>query len=888
MKKLLKFIGYLLAGLFALLLAAVMTLKLIPDEKYRDWITAAASTATGREVSIDRLELDFGAALRIRADNVRMANADWATREDMLHVNHLEADFGLLPLLNGTADIRAVVEQAEVLADYNADGVSNWAIVPPDPEPKAAEAESASREFSGLPLHPLIREIRIDDFKLTLTRKQGAAPETATIGHLLIETPNGDTTLSLSGDLNGRPIHLSGNLGDMQKFLTESSVAMSVSGDVNGSQLKLSGDWGPLLPEQYLRMDLSLKVPDIDRLAGMLGLQITELGQLDISGRLVGDGKRIALDPLTIGLDDPNLDIAITGAVDDLKHMSGIRIATAANTESLTKLLRQLGFELSFPLPPVMELDANIEGGLTHLQLTELIIVARDKGMEIRTTTSIDDLMHAKKINLAFNGAIDSLSVLNRYVQAELPETAPVSIEGSLNEERPELFNYTVRVDNGAARVDASGVLKGLAVPEKIEADVTIKADSLHDFDKLAQTSLPDEGPVDIKATVRYEPGRFAVKNLDARLDDQSIRGRLAVMLPQARTEPLAIEGKLDIPYLDLGFLLPAQDELPADETAQATEIAAAAPDKTEPATAGSDTTADRLFPDKPVLGEHLHKYNIDLTVHGDRIQLGKTDIKDLLIAVRLKDGLLEIDPIKGTGGAGRIDGVIRVDGRKDTPGMDLDISMLEVPAPNVGGKLDFDADLEGQGNSVAELMASLDGRVLMVLRDGRLESRFIKKFGAGLLSFSAEKGYTELECAILRIDVKDGIADFNNRLAAQLTEVTWRGGGVVNLKTEELEVGISPKPRRGIPISAGSLASLVHIGGTLKHPKVQLDPKDLALKYAKYSAHVATGGITLAVDAIKNRIQANQDVCRQILDGTVFEETDKARKKERDDDEGD
>ena len=52
-----------------------------------------------------------------------------------------------------------------------------------------------------------------------------------------------------------------------------------------------------------------------------------------------------------------------------------------------------------------------------------------------------------------------------------------------------------------------------------------------------------------------------------------------------------------------------------------------------------------------------------------------------------------------------------------------------------------------------------------------------------------------------------DGLADFDEKLAAQLTEVTWRGGGEINLKTEELQVGIRPKPRKGIPIGAGGPA---------------------------------------------------------------------------------
>jgi uncharacterized protein involved in outer membrane biogenesis len=255
--------------------------------------------------------------------------------------------------------------------------------------------------------------------------------------------------------------------------------------------------------------------------------------------------------------------------------------------------------------------------------------------------------------------------------------------------------------------------------------------------------------------------------------------------------------------------------------------------------------------------------------------------LKDVQLVVKLKDGLLIADPIKGAGGAGKINGVIRIDGQTEVPAMDVDITIVEVPMPNLGGKLDFDADLVGKGKSVAELMGSLNGQLLLVMRDAKIEGALVQKFGSGLLSFAKEKGYTELECGTVRVAVKDGIADFDNRLAAQLTEVTWRGGGEINLKTEELGVGIAAKPRKGIPISiSGELSSLVYIGGTLKNPKVGINPKDVAIKYAKYSAYVATGGLSYLAELVKDKIDANKDVCELILDGTVFEGMDKEAEK--------
>ena len=436
-----------------------------------------------------------------------------------------------------------------------------------------------------------------------------------------------------------------------------------------------------------------------------------------------------------------------------------------------------------------------------------------------------------------------------------------------LTEQSSNQFNYTLHAETGGANADINGVLASLAVPEKIEADISIKATNLTDFNKLAQKELPDQGPLDVSAILQLQKNEITVNDLKVSLKDQSAKGNLAVKLPESDTKPTVVNGKLDISLIDLTFLVPETAEAPAEgePPAPATEPApeeeeTAEVAETEKAKSDPADTSERLFSDKPVLYEKLHDYDIDLAVNVSDIKFAKSDLKDVQLVVKLKDGLLVADPITGAGGAGKINGVIRIDGQTELPGMDVDINIVEVPMPNLGGKLDFDADLVGKGKSVAELMGSLNGNMLVVMRDGKIEGALVQKFGSGLLSFAKDKGYTELECGILRVDVKDGIANFDKRLAAQLTEVTWRGGGEIDLKTEKIGIGIAPKPRKGIPISiSGELSSLIYIGGTLKHPRMQLNPKDVAVKYAKYSAYIATGGLTLS-----RRSDQGQNRCQQ------------------------
>jgi len=113
--------------------------------------------------------------------------------------------------------------------------------------------------------------------------------------------------------------------------------------------------------------------------------------------------------------------------------------------------------------------------------------------------------------------------------------------------------------------------------------------------------------------------------------------------------------------------------------------------------------------------------------------------------------------------------------------------------------------------------------------------------------------------------DIKDGIADANRKIAAQMPDVTWFGGGEINFKTEKIRFGLNPIPRRGL-LHLGNYAKLLYLGGTLAQPKLQVDPKDTAINSGKYMVAVGTGGLTWALDSLWSSVKANTDVCASIL----------------------
>ncbi|MCI0590994.1 MAG: hypothetical protein L0Y67_05235, partial [Gammaproteobacteria bacterium] len=87
-----------------------------------------------------------------------------------------------------------------------------------------------------------------------------------------------------------------------------------------------------------------------------------------------------------------------------------------------------------------------------------------------------------------------------------------------------------------------------------------------------------------------------------------------------------------------------------------------------------------------------------------------------------------------------------------------------------------------------------------------------------------------------------------------------------INLKTEELELGIHPKAREGLGIGAGSFSELVRVGGTLAEPKPEPDPVGALKTGASIGAAVFTSGLSLLAEGLFRHATADRSPCATAL----------------------
>jgi uncharacterized protein involved in outer membrane biogenesis len=286
----------------------------------------------------------------------------------------------------------------------------------------------------------------------------------------------------------------------------------------------------------------------------------------------------------------------------------------------------------------------------------------------------------------------------------------------------------------------------------------------------------------------------------------------------------------------------------------------------------GSKKTA-KVFSDEPFDFRKLRQIDADVHLVADRLQSPLLTAENIDMSLKVENGSAQLRPIMVRMGDGFAEGQASV--RPTTKGawVSLRLSARQIPfhrvwapfsrAPVLAGKMDADLRLLGQGRSVAELMAGLDGKIFWMMGKGEIRNRHIDlvagetagKIARMLDPFSENKDVTGLNCMVAEIEIERGIAQCKG-LLLDTARTTIAGEGEIDLAAETIDIHMDPSPKRGLGLkglgglglSLGELGNPFKLGGTLASPQVALDTTGAAITFGKvFGAFTLTGPIGIA-----------------------------------------
>ena len=649
------------------------------------------------------------------------------------------------------------------------------------------------------------------------------------------------------------------SLRNLQADLTGENISLQVTGSV-ADVLKIEG----------IDATADLTVRSLDILSEYVEMELPPLGSLQAAARITSTGDAFSLRDIQANLTGDNISLQVNGSVEDVLKIEGVDATADLKVRSLDFLSNFADTDLSSL--GSLKATAVVSTNDGRFEIKNFKADLSGQHMAVDITGSLKDVQKLTGMDANFKVVLDSLASLDNLAKRKMPASEPVELTGQFSGQGgfKEPINIDVSLKSDGVEANVNGRIADLLTATGVDLAFNVKAESMLKTGKLTGVQFQSSDPLSMTGQFLSEEKSYRLSGLHLSIGKLDAKGDVTYQPKSSAAGKSRVNGQLRIDELEISDLVLGNKD-PAQESADKIEPPVPKPENK------NETVKEKVFPSQPLPFDLLRSVDVDFELVLEKLIAPQWEMKDFSVKVDLENGLLRLAPVKAGLGRGSLKGAVMLDTGKSPTELDIDLNVQAATLRNLSGEINFLADLAGSGDSVAAIMAGLNGLVKLDIKDLVLKNNLITDFAAGFFNFlnpfGKGKETTQVICAVVLFNIEDGIADARRKIVAQMEDVTWLGGGEINLKTEEISLGISPRSRKLLDIDLGELASIGYLGGTLAQPKIAIDPKDIAIKYGKYTAAIFTGGLSLLADQLWRKLEANQNVCAHILEGLKLEE---------------
>jgi uncharacterized protein involved in outer membrane biogenesis len=728
-----------------------------------------------------------------------------------------------------------------------------------------AQAEKLAIEMLDLKLGtPDLVEIRLKGVVDDLLRLEGVALNFETHCKNLANLKQlTGRPLPLHGAFNASgkvliPVHKNFRIPDLRVVIGKNNINGSLGLDLRGAKQQLSARLSAL------KLDLpSVLLPELAKQEWVKSLGSIRPVKLAVT--LTGFIQEFAVKQVDLqaGTYD-SVEVRLTGSIENLPDIRGIKLNFNLRGKELAKLKQVTGQSFLFaPLPGqgAYAVSGNVSNPTANnLKVSDLKFVLADNELTGRLDLNLADQPPQYEVELSapkFNLKPFPLPKGALYEKLnQIDDLGPLKIHTQMTVAGGQISLPLLNLELGSAQLAAvavKGSIQDLTARRGIDLHFEIQGNDLAVIQRLGGPDLPLQGTFSVSGQFSDpSPKIYRIPSLQAGLGDNDASGWVEVNLSKDRPH---VSAELSSQKLDLRPFLAGVEE----ESTTKAQSAASGPKK------------DKVFSSKPFDLEWLKPVDADIKLRNKQVLLPKLALDDVVAAILLLNGNLQLKPFTFAVGGGTADVQFDLRSQDEPPRLavakvidQLDLGpMLDELGyeRNIEGKLNTDINLSTQGGSYAEMMAGLEGNIYIAMSDGRASSAYLnllqKYLGSNIRQllnpFQAQAKYEQINCFYNTIDIKDGLANVKLLLDTQQTSII--GAGDVNLKTETLNLGIKPTPKKGyglsgigtVGFSLKELSQPFRLRGTLAHPHLSIDPERMVFTLGKFAGAMALGPAGIA-----------------------------------------
>ncbi|WP_423907399.1 AsmA family protein [Candidatus Spongiihabitans sp.] len=687
-----------------------------------------------------------------------------------------------------------------------------------------------------------------------------------------------------------------------------SSVNLSnleIHGKSDGVQLNGIGSAGNSLKFQDFQMDMQLGADSLSKLESLANQKLPKAGPLNIAGVLMQDSEgKFNLNKITGTLVDADLTIDIDGQILELGDAPNINLNIGLRLDSVgpiddmypelpfSGLLSQL-----LPLNGSAQLSGQpVEGESGGYSLKKINVATLSDKFSGQISGRLDNLFTdnlsaeepsqssdlpdrlaqtlSGKLSMELSGSADH----EFMTSADIPVLHPSILSGALSGSMDIVFsdggvgleNIDFNINSEHAMLNASGAFSQISPLQADEFELKFDAESLATIVRSTDLPLVWDNPA--KGTISFK-NNHNTRNIsfDVEIAGNDLSGKIGLIHSKAEDTSDAKRNywaKLVSKNFDLTALLVEDDD------------------------------SDKFFSQTPLKLDWLMDVQAEINFSAEHFKNTAFILDNFKSTISVDNGHL-VTKVSGESSQGSINANLALAAKNQTGqnqkfnahlevnGKNVDFSALtklEKSALDNAGIFSVGINLDGTGGSISEIAGNATGSVLLEFSGAQIKNDGLQLIGGDLFlglfdainPLSKQAEYLDIECGVIQFNVNDGVAKTERGLALKTTKVTLLGGGDVKLGNEKLKLVIRPKARAGFGINVNSIAKMIRVGGTIKHPQIETDPKGLVESGIALSAAIASGGLSLLAQGLYDKTRANADVCRIAVDGGLKSEGDK------------
>jgi hypothetical protein len=405
---------------------------------------------------------------------------------------------------------------------------------------------------------------------------------------------------------------------------------------------------------------------------------------------------------------------------------------------------------------------------------------------------------------------------------------------------------YPVKLDGtlGATKLAIDGTIKEPMEAEGMDLGVVVEGKNLQDFLAAFTVPVPETPNYRLAGRLKHDGDTWSIERLEGRLGKSRLAGGVAVDV--AGQVPY-IKANLTSSYLDLadfkGFT-GAKPDQPRERDAKARQDAQKSGKKDEKK---DQKTDERVIPDTALPVDKLPGINVDFALDAPQVKpTGGLPFDRVTLVMSLKDGTLELKPLRFGIATGEVAAEMRFASRAQPPDVDANIDFRHIDVKKLFGGMDVPDQvkelagiiggfikLKSKGANEREILARADGDVGFFMEGGQFSRLILELMHLDVLEsigwwVQGDKPLP-VNCVVTRFDVAQGIATASTFIF-DTTDATIEGRGTLNFADETIAMDLFPHHKTPVAIT---FRSPIHIRGTFGKPSVTLDPVTLGGKIA-------------------------------------------------------